>query len=116
MAQVIKKYIHLSGTKSNDPLHIDYVPNVFKFTKISAKQTQESLKRYDQAQKLQRRPNVTTSKIFTAPYICNNPRMALLHYFHFFPNMQKLLSLLSFIIFILLKNLIANLDREGFDF
>ena len=50
MAQVIKKYINLSGAKSNDSLHIDYVPNVFKFTKISAKQTQESLKRYDQAQ------------------------------------------------------------------
>ena len=50
MAQVIKKYIHLSGAKSNDPLRIDYVPNAFKVMKISAKQTQESLKRYDQAQ------------------------------------------------------------------
>ena len=83
MAQVIKKYIYLLGAKSNDPLHFDYVPNVFKFTKISAKQTQESLKQYEQAQKCQRRPNVTTSKIFTAPYICINSRMASLHYFHF---------------------------------
>ena len=83
MAQVIKKYIYLLGAKSNDPLHFDYVPNVFKFTKILAKQTQESLKQYEQAQRCQRRPNVTTSKIFTAPYICNNSRMASLHYFHF---------------------------------
>ena len=37
MAQVIKKYIYLSGAKSNDPLHIVYIPNVFKFNKISAK-------------------------------------------------------------------------------
>ena len=65
--QVIKKYIYLSGLKLNDPLHIDYIPNVFKFTKISAKRTQESLNWYEQAQKQQRRPNVTTSKIFTAP-------------------------------------------------
>ena len=36
MAKVIKKYIYLSGAKSNDPLHIEYVPNVFKFTKILA--------------------------------------------------------------------------------
>ena len=35
--QVIKRYIFLSGTKSNDPLHTDCVPNVFKFTKIHAK-------------------------------------------------------------------------------
>ena len=84
MAQLIKKYIYLSGTKLNDPLHIVYVPNVFKFTKISAKGTQESLKQYGRAQKRQRRANVTTSKIFTAPYICNNSRMALLHYLHFF--------------------------------
>ena len=27
MAQVIKKYIFLSGAKSNDSLHIDYFPN-----------------------------------------------------------------------------------------
>ena len=75
MAQVIKKYIYLSGTKSNDPLHIVNIPNIFKFTKISAKGTQER----------RRRPNITTSKIFTAPYICNNSsRIASLHYFHFF--------------------------------
>ena len=74
MAQVIKKYIYLSGTKSNDPLHIANVPNIFKFTKISAKGTQER----------RRRPNITTSKVLTAPYICNNSRMASLHYFHFF--------------------------------
>ena len=47
MAQVIKKYIYLSGAKSNDPLHIVYVPNIFKFTKISAKGTQELLKWYE---------------------------------------------------------------------
>ena len=75
MAQVIKKYIFLSRAKSNDPLHIDYLPNVFKFTKIPAKRTQESLKRSEWAQKRQRRPNVTTSKIFTAPYISNNSRI-----------------------------------------
>ena len=40
MAQVIKKYIFLSGAKSNDPLHTDYVPNVFKFTKMNPKITQ----------------------------------------------------------------------------
>ena len=84
IAQVIKKHIYFSGAKSNDPLHIVYVPNVFKFTKISAKGTQESLKRYERSQKRRRRPNVTTSKIFTAPYICNNSRMASLHNFHFF--------------------------------
>ena len=49
MAQVIKNHIFLSGAKSNDSLHIDYVLNVFKFTKIPAKQTQESLKWYEQA-------------------------------------------------------------------
>ena len=83
MDQVTKKYIYLSGAKSNDPLHIVYVPNVFKFTKISAKGTQESLKGYERAQKRRTRSNVTTSKIFTASYICNNSRMASLHYFHF---------------------------------
>ena len=51
IAQVIKKDIYLLGAKSNDPLHIVYVPNVFKFTKISAKGTQESLKQYEGAQK-----------------------------------------------------------------
>ena len=35
----------------NDPLYIVYVPNVFKFTKISAKGTQKSLKWYGRAQK-----------------------------------------------------------------
>ena len=51
MAQVIKKYIYFSGAKSNDPLHIVYDPNVFKFNKISAKGTQESLKPYQPSQK-----------------------------------------------------------------
>ena len=41
MAQVIKKYIYLPGAKSNDPFHIVYVPNVFKFTKLSAAGTHE---------------------------------------------------------------------------
>ena len=76
---VIKKYIYHLGAKPNDPLHIDYVPNVFKFTKISAKRTQESLKRYERVQKRQMRPNVTTTKIFTASCIFNNSRMASLH-------------------------------------
>ena len=76
-AQVIKKYIFFSGEKSNDPLHIDYVPNVFKFTKIPAKRTQESLERYELAQKRQRRPNLTSTKIFTAPNIYNGSRMEL---------------------------------------
>ena len=77
LAQIIKNYIFPSGAKSNDPLHTDYVPNVFKFTKIPAKQTQESLKRYEQAQKHQRRQNVKTSTIFTGPYISNDSRMEL---------------------------------------
>ena len=76
-AQVIKKYIFLSGAKLNDPLLIDYVPNVFKFTKIPAKRTQESLRRYERAQKRQRRPNVTSSKTFAAPNICKDSRMEL---------------------------------------
>ena len=50
LVQVIKKYIYLSGAKSNDPLHIGYVPNVLNFTKILAKGTYESLKRYERAQ------------------------------------------------------------------
>ena len=74
IAQVIKNYIFPSGGKSNDPLHIDYVPNVFKFTKIPAKRTQESLKRYEWTQKRQRRQKVKTSKIFTASYISNDSR------------------------------------------
>ena len=45
-----QKYIYLSGAKSNDPLHIVYVPNIFKFTKISAKGTQKLLKWYEWAQ------------------------------------------------------------------
>ena len=69
MAQVIKKYIYLSGPKLNDPFHIDYIPNIFKFTKISAKRTHESLKWHERAQKRQRRPNITNSKIFTAQYM-----------------------------------------------
>ena len=76
-AQVIKKYIFLSGEKSNDPLHIDYVPNAFKFTRIPAKRTQESHKLYERAQKRQRRPNITSGKIFTAPNNCNDSRMEL---------------------------------------
>ena len=119
MAQVIEKYIYLPGEKSNNPLlHIDYVSNVFKLTKISAKQTQKSLKRNERVQKRQRIPNRTTSKIFTAQhhiFVYNNSRMTLLHYFHFFYNLQKLISLLSFIIFPLFKILIANLDRKRFN-
>ena len=72
MAQVIKKFIYLSGVKSNDPLHIVYIPNVINFNKISPKGTQVWFKWYERLQKPRRRPNVTTSKIFTAPYICNN--------------------------------------------
>ena len=77
VVQVIKNHIFLSAAKSNDPLHIDYVPNVFKFTKIQAKRTQESLKRYERAQKGQRRQNVKTSEIFTAPCISNDSAMEL---------------------------------------
>ena len=73
--QVIKKYIYLSGKKSRDPLHhIVNVPNIFKFTKISAKGTQER----------QRRPNITISKICHNIYICHNSKMTSLHYFPFF--------------------------------
>ena len=46
MAQIIKIYIY-PGAKLNNPLHIDYIPNDFKFTKTSAKQTQEPLKLYE---------------------------------------------------------------------
>ena len=72
MAQGIKKYIYLSGVESNCPLHIVYIPNVINFNKISPKGTQEWLKWYEESQKPRRTPNVTTSKIFKAPYICNN--------------------------------------------
>ena len=65
-----------------------------------------SLKQHEQAQKRQRIPDVTISKIFTVLFICNNSRMASLHYFHFFYNLQKLISLLRFIIFPLLKFLL----------
>ena len=116
MAQVIKKYIYLSGAKSNDPLHIVYVPNVLKFTKISAKGTQESHKRYEPSPKRRRRPNVTTSKIFTAPYICNNSTMASLHSFHFFIMCRPSSSATRFYYFSNFKIPIANLYRKCFDF
>ena len=45
MDQVTKKYIYLSGAKSNDPLHIVYIANAFKFTNTLAKGTQGSLRR-----------------------------------------------------------------------
>ena len=64
MDQVTKKYVYFSGAKSKDPLHIVYVPIVFKFTNISAKGTQESLSWYERAQRPRRRPNITTSKIY----------------------------------------------------
>ena len=115
IAQVIKKHIYLPGAKSNDPLHIVYVPNVFKFTKISAKGTQESLKWYEQSQKCRRRTTVTTSKIFTAPYICNNLRMASLQNFHFFIMCRFSLATQSYY-FSIFKILTANLDRKCFDF
>ena len=115
LKQLIKKHIYLSGAKSNDPLHIVYIPNVFKFTKISAKGTQESLKWYEQSQKLGRRPNITTSKIFTAPYICNNLRMASLQNFHFFI-MCRLSLATQFYYFSIFKIPISNLDRKRFDF
>ena len=123
---MIKRYIFLSGAKSNDPFHIDYAPDVFKFTKIPAKRTQESLKRYERAQKRQRRPNVKMSKTFTAQNICNDSRMELgkhndkdtqiIKLFSLFYNLPKFISSLSFIIFLLFKVLIANLDRKCFDF
>ena len=37
MVQLIKNHIYVSGAKSNDPLHIIYIPDGFKFTGISAK-------------------------------------------------------------------------------
>ena len=62
--------------------------------------------RNERTQKRQRRPNATTSKILTAPYICNNSRMVLLPYYHFFYNLQKLLYLLGFTAFVLLSFLL----------
>ena len=102
-------------------IHIVYVPNIFKFTKISAKETQELLKWYERAQKRQGRPNITTSNIFTASYICNNSKTASLHYFHFSIICRnyriRLLSLGTQIYcFSTFKILIANLDRKRFDF
>ena len=123
MAQVIKKHIYVSGAKSNDPLHIVSVPNILKFTKISEKGTQQLLKWYERAQKDQGRPNVTTSKIFIASYIsiCNNSRIASLHYFHFTiicKNYRTKLLFLGtqFYYFSTFKTLIANLDRKRFNF
>ena len=89
--------------------------------KISAKGTQESLKRYERAQKRQRTPNVKTRKIFTASYTCNNSRKASLHYFDFsiiWRNCRiKLLSLgTQFYYFSTFKILVANLNRKRFDF
>ena len=56
-----------------------------------------------------------TSKVFTAPYICNNSRMASLHNFHFFIMCE--LSLASpFYYFSNFKIPIANLDRKRIDF
>ena len=115
MAQVIKKIYLPFRAKSNDPLHIVYVPYVFKFTKILAKGIQESLKRSERAQKRLRRLNVTTGKVFTVPYICNISRVASLHYFHFFIICRNYLPnsvLLYFSTFIIL---IANLERKRFD-
>ena len=43
MAEIIKKYIYLSGAKLNDRLYIDYVLNVFKFTKILANEHKNHL-------------------------------------------------------------------------
>ena len=114
IAQVIKKHVYLSsGAKSNDPLHIVYVPNVSKFTKISANRTQEPLKRYERSQNHRRRPNVTTSKIFIAPYICNNLRMASLQNFHFFIMCRLFLATQFY--FSIFKIPIANLHRKCFD-
>ena len=75
--QVIKRYIFLLGVKSNDPLYIDYIQNVFKFTEIPAKRTQESIKCYGRAQKPQRRRNMKTSINFRAQDIFNDSKMEL---------------------------------------
>ena len=116
MAHIIKKYIYLSGAKSNDPLQI-YVPNIMYSSSLRFQQkgTQGSLKRYESSQKSRRRSNVTAIKIFTAPYSCNNSRMAQLHNFNFFHNVQtQCLSYTQFYYFSNFK--IANLDRKRFDF
>ena len=111
----------LSGSKSNDLLHIYYVPNVFKFTKIPAKRTQGSLKWYERTQKCQRRPNIPTSKIFTALYISNGSRIKLwrcndkgtriVYFFITLKNYFPYLVLLS-----AFKILMPNLGRRAFEF
>ena len=83
---------------------------------ISVKKTQESLKWYELSQKRRRRPNVTTSKIFTGAYICNYSRMDSLHNFHFFIMYRKLNLATQFYHFNNFKIHIANLDRKPFDF
>ena len=85
IAQVIKKYIYLSGAKSNDSLHTVSLPNIFKFTKISVKGTQNHSNGMNETKETcRRKPHITTRKIFAALYICNNSRMALLYSFDFF--------------------------------
>ena len=49
------------------------------------------------------------TQIFTAPYICNNSRMASLHNFHFF-------IIATQFYFPNFKIPVANLDRKRFDF
>ena len=73
----------------------------------------KSLKRYERAQKPQTKPNITTSKFFTAPYTCNNLRMSSLQYFHIFIIFRNYFPYLVYSTF---KILISNLDRKGFDF
>ena len=108
MAQVIKKiYFPFRGKIERFTSY--WLLSKFKFTKIQAQRTQESLKRYERAQKRQRRPNVTTSKIFKAPYISNDSRVKLewhnnkgtgiTRLFSLFYNLQKLHFLLFFVIY-----------------
>ena len=108
MAQVIKKiYFPFRGKIERFTSY--WLLSKFKFTKIQAQRTQESLKRYERAQKRQRRPNVTTSKIFKAPYISNDSRVKLewhnnkgtgiARLFSLFYNLQKLHFLLFFVIY-----------------
>ena len=59
--------------------------------------------------------HVTTSKIFTGTYICNNSRMASLHYFHFFIIWRNYFPY-SVLLFFYFKILIANLGIKHFDF